>query len=166
MHARGRPWQSVGSRFASELQALSLGLVESRPPTFSTSRWWTVRQAANDSSVFDTTPHDGLKVIVATETVTGGVVASALTAGGILTFYAVTVCAIGRAVRSACGGSRYRMIFDEMPEVHDLVDLCEGVYIARHEGQLLAETELHETVLRLYRSPVSLLQLTGERLER
>ena len=64
----------------------------------------------------------------------------------------------------SCAG--YRIIVDEMPDTRDLVDLIEGVYIARQESQLMLETELHETILRLYRSPASLLQLTGERLRR
>ena len=53
-----------------------------------------------------------------------------------------------------------------MPDTRDLLDLCEGVYIARQEGQLMRETELQETVLRLYRSPETLLQLTGTELKR
>ena len=60
-------------------------------------------------------------MVVASERVAGGTAASSLTAGGILGFYILVVYAIGRALRSACGGSRYKLIFDEMPEVHDLV---------------------------------------------
>lgn len=41
--------------------------------------------------------------------------------GGILGFYVAVVYAIGRAVRAVFGGSRYRLIFDEMPQVQDLV---------------------------------------------
>ena len=69
-------------------------------------------------------------------------------------------------VRTIFGGTRYRLVVDEMPDTRDLSDLCEGVYLARHEGQLLRETELHETILRLYRSPETLLQLTGGSLKR
>ena len=44
--------------------------------------------------------------------------------------------------------------------------LAQGVYLARRSRLLRRETELHETLLRLYRSPELLLRLTGSRLER
>jgi len=150
-----------------DLQNISLALVESRSPLrFDANRWWSLRQAHLDLSVFDVSPADGVQVIVGAETVAGGAAASSLTAGGILGFYIVVVYAIGRAVRGACGGSRYRLVVDELPEVQDLVDLCEAVHMARKQGNLKRETELHEMIQRIYRSPNMLLRLTGERLER
>ena len=108
-----------------ELQNISLSLNAGSPSTsISTTswqhQWWTARQANNDSSTFATTDTDGLQVVVGAEKLAGGSAASSFTAGGILGFYVVVVYAIGRAVRSACGGTRYRLIFDEMPEVHDV----------------------------------------------
>ena len=47
-----------------------------------------------------------------------------------------------------------------------LLDLCEGVYIARREKRLLQETELTEIIFRLFRSSETLLQLTGTELKR
>ena len=41
-------------------------------------------------------------------------------------------------------GTRYRLAIDEMPDTRDVVDLCEGVYIARREGELEQETDLQE----------------------
>lgn len=53
-----------------------------------------------------------------------------------------------------------------MPHTRDVFDLCEAVAIARREGSLLREVELYETILLLYRSPETLLQLTGRALKR
>ena len=58
------------------------------------------------------------------------------------------------------------MALDEMPDVRDLVDLCDGVYIARRQRDLMRETELYETIIRLYRSPDALLTLSGSELKR
>ena len=69
-------------------------------------------------------------------------------------------------VRSVLGGTRHRLTIDEMPDPRDLLDLCEGVYIARREKRLLQETELTETIFRLFRSSETLLQLTGTELKR
>ena len=91
---------------------------------------------------------------------------SSLLAGGLLVFYFGVVYATGRSIRSVLGGTRYRLMVDEMPEPRDLLDLCEGVYIARREKRLLQETELTEIIFRLFRSSETLLQLTGTELKR
>ena len=51
------------------------------------------------------------------------------------------------------------------PEI-TLHELLDGLYIARRRRDLLKETELYEATLRLYRSPETLLQLTGSDLKR
>ncbi len=70
-----------------------------------------------------------------------------------------------RAARSITGGTRYTIGLDELPDSRDLVDLCEGVYIARREADLPKEATMYETILRLYRSPEALLMLTGSELK-
>ena len=107
-------------------------------------RWWSVRQSKRDASPFNTTVDDGVRLVAAADRLAGGTAASSLTGGGVLAFYLLVVVGIGRAVRSSCGGTRYRLAVDEMPDTRDVIDLCEGVYIARREGQLLRETELQE----------------------
>ena len=102
---------------------------------------------------------------MAAERLAGGTAASSFTGGGVLAFYIVVVYAIGRAVRATCGGSRFRLMLEEMPDVKDVVEIIEAIHLARKSGQLRRETELHEMLLRLYRSPAVLLQITGERLK-
>jgi len=63
----------------------------------------------------------------------------------VLAFYLLVVVAIGKCVRDMCGGTRYRIAIDEMPDTRDVVDLLEGIYIARREGELDRETELQES---------------------
>ena len=46
-----------------------------------------------------------------------------------------------------------------------VLDKCALIKYERKSGQLRRETELHEMLLRLYRSPAVLLQITGERLK-
>ena len=43
------------------------------------------------------------------------------------------------------GGTRYRIAIDEMPDTRDVVDLLEGIYIARREGDFYQETLLQES---------------------
>ena len=104
-------------------------------------------------------------MIIAAERLAGGTAASSVTGGGVLIFYVVVVYAIGRAVRNSCGNTRYRIMLDELPDVKDIVEIIEAMHLARKSGQLKRETELQEMLLRLYRSPAVLLQITGERLK-
>ena len=105
-------------------------------------------------------------MVLVADRIAGGNSLGSVLSGGLLAFYALTVYAIGRSIRSVLGGTRYRLMVDEMPDTRDLLDLCEGVYIARREKRLLRETELTEIVLRLFRSSETLLQLTGTELKR
>ena len=46
---------------------------------------------------------------------------------GLIAFYTVFVLGIGRMLRGIFGGTRYRLILDELPRTRDLVDLCEVI---------------------------------------
>ena len=63
----------------------------------------------------------------------------------MLAFYVLVVVAIGKCVRDVFGGTRYRIAIDEMPDTRDVVDLLEGIYIARREGDFDQETLLQES---------------------
>lgn len=128
--------------------------------------WWEMHQADVDASPFNTSVGDGLQVVLVADRIAGGNSLGGVLSGGVLAFYGLTVYAIGRSIRAALGGTRYRIMYDEMPDTRDLQDLCEGVYIARRDKRLMRETELVEIVLRLYRSSETLLQLTGTELKR
>lgn len=80
---------------------------------------------------------------------------------GIVAFYTIIFLGAFNIIRGFTAGSRYRIFLDELPDARDLVDLCDGVYIARRGSDLRREFSLYETILRLYRSPEALLALTG-----
>ena len=136
--------------------------------TGGTEQWWGLHQEETDLSEgkYNTTTQDGLQVVIAADKLAGGAAGSSYASGGLLAFYLAVVYGVGRSIRSVVGLTRYRLMVDEMPDTRDLLDLCEGVYIARREKRLLRETELTEIVLRLFRSSETLLQLTGSQLKR
>ena len=90
---------------------------------------------------------------------------SALGVGGIVAFYSIIFLGAFRIVRGFTADSRHRIHIDELPDARDLVDLCDGVYIARRSSDLERETSLFETILRLYRSPEAMLSVTGSFLK-
>jgi len=130
------------------------------------TEWWAVRQTSNDTSPFGARQGEGLRLIIIADRLAGGSAGSTLFAGGVVAFYSAVVLAIARLLRGSLGGTRYRLVTDEMPHTRDLFDLCEAVAIARRDGSLLREAQLFQTILRLYRSPETLLRLTGGALKR
>ena len=73
--------------------------------------------------------------------------------------------AIGKFIRLFFDRISQRVIYEEMPNTDDLMDLCESIYIARAEGDLHNEQRLYELLIRIYRSPEILIKLTGTGLE-
>ena len=107
----------------------------------------------------------GVHTVVATDRIASNTITVSLGITGIVPFYIIIWYGAFRTVRSFTAGSRYRLFLDELPDARDLVDLCDGVYIARRSLDLMRETELFETIIRLYRSPEALLSLTGGELK-
>jgi len=103
---------------------------------------------------------DGIQLRVASDTLAASAFAQ-IGAGGIVAFYTIIFLGAFNIIRGFTAGSRYRIFLDELPDARDLVDLCDGVYIARRGSDLRREFSLYETILRLYRSPEALLALTG-----
>jgi len=85
---------------------------------------------------------------------------------GVTGFLACLTVVYGlfRTVRTHTTGFRYRIRVDELPDTRDLVDLCDGVYIARLQGDLAREADLYGEIIRLYRSPEALFKLSGEKV--
>lgn len=83
----------------------------------------------------------------------------------VIGLYATFVFAIGKFIRLIFDRISQRVIYEEMPNTDDLMDLCESIYIARAEGDLYNEQRLYELLIRIYRSPEILIKLTGTGVE-
>eukprot|EP00937_MAST-01D_sp_MAST-1D-sp2_P003349 g3349.t1 len=84
----------------------------------------------------------------------------------IAALYIFVLFTIGRYVRLVFMGYATAVIYTEMADTGLLLGLCDGIRIAREEsyhGHLKDEVRLFETLLKLYRSPETLLRLTGDR---
>ena len=123
-------------------------------------------QACSDPTTFGGEAGDGLRIVVATDWVFDSIGWNTMQQGSVLAFYGLIVYGVGRLVRLYVAGRRYGMVLDELVDLRDIHELLDGLYIARRRRDLLKETELYEATLRLYRSPETLLQLTGLDLKR
>ena len=52
-----------------------------------------------------------------------------------------------------------------MPCTKNLYEICEGIYIAQQEGDLVKEKQLFDLLIMLYRSPEALIKISGTDVE-
>jgi hypothetical protein len=126
--------------------------------------WWLANQTAVDPTLAafggSAGPADGLQVIAVCDRIASTAGASFFT-GGIVAFYIAVVLTIGRFLRATFGGAGLRVVYEEMADTATVRELCDGVYLARAEGDLRREHTLFSEVVTLMRSPETLLQVTG-----
>jgi hypothetical protein len=80
---------------------------------------------------------------------------------GIVTVYITIVYAIGRFLRLVFDKESLRVIYCEIPRPDDLVDLATGAAIARHYKDLPMEFRLYNCLIKIMRSPETLIALGG-----
>lgn len=68
--------------------------------------------------------------------------------------------AVARFIRLQCSDLRMRIPYENLPSCDRLLDICEGIYAARAEGELGVEEVLYWTLVNVYRSPHMLLEYT------
>jgi hypothetical protein len=88
---------------------------------------------------------------------TGG----ALLSIGIVTIYITVVYAIGRFLRYVFDKESLRVIYLEIPRTDDFLDLATGASIARHYKDLPMEFKLYNCLIKVMRSPETLIALGG-----
>lgn len=113
------------------------------------------------ASYFDNIcPESGPALVVASDKVLGGILASALTGIGLVGIYVTFVLGIGRFLRLTVANMRVYIPFEDLPDVTRIVTLIEGIYAARSERLFALEEELYGALIRLYRSPELLIAAT------
>ncbi|TNV87609.1 hypothetical protein FGO68_gene11570 [Halteria grandinella] len=154
------PLLSNLSTFASAKLSLNHGLND-------TSLYWTYQVLASDrDGVFKSTSNQddhNLVLIVYNEQVIGSLFGTALQLS-VVGLYATIVIAIGRFLRLAFDRISQRVIYEEMdPETTEqLFEICEGIYIAQLEGDLVKEKRLYDLLIRMYRSPETLIKINRQ----
>ena len=85
----------------------------------------------------------------------------ALLSVGIVTVYITIVYAIGRFLRIVFDKESLRVIHLEIPRPDDFLDLATGAGIARHYKDLPMEFRLYNCLIKVMRSPETLIVLGG-----
>mmetsp|Transcript_15617 Transcript_15617/g.48892 ORF Transcript_15617/g.48892 Transcript_15617/m.48892 type:complete len:422 (-) Transcript_15617:42-1307(-) len=77
--------------------------------------------------------------------------------------YVGVVLTIGNFLRLIFHDSSKRVIYEEVPDTDLLLDLCDGIYLARIQGNLDIEYKLYYELIRIYRSPELLARISEPR---
>jgi hypothetical protein len=80
----------------------------------------------------------------------------------VIALYLTVVLAVGRIIRTAFGSPVERIIYEELPDCTELLELCDGVktaQYARYPNHLVDERHLFRILLRLLRSPEMLIHI-------
>ena len=92
--------------------------------------------------------------------VQGGFIGSFVASRGLAWLYAVFVLGVARMARELTSDLRFKIPYEELPVTKRLTALCEDVYAARAEGELALEEELYWIIIRIYRLPQVLYDMT------
>lgn len=83
---------------------------------------------------------------------------------GLTALYFFVLITIGDTVKTFFRGRLYNVQYTEIPEPDHILELIQGIYLVREEnyvGHLKDEVRIFETLIRLLRSPETLLHVTG-----
>ena len=83
----------------------------------------------------------------------------------VVTFYITFVLLVGSYVRDFLASDPEKITLDEMPHPKKIVDLCEGIKIARYGYDFRTEEYLYTILIELMRSPDYLKILTDSSLD-
>ena len=84
----------------------------------------------------------------------------------VYAFYTAVILVFGEYVRDFCKGEPEKVMLNEMPEPKKMVDLCEGITIARSSHDFRMEKKLYFILIELLREPTYLREITKSSVER
>ncbi|XP_065164464.1 piezo-type mechanosensitive ion channel component isoform X3 [Atheta coriaria] len=83
-----------------------------------------------------------------------------ITGGGIIGLYTTLVFVASRLLRGFFSEICFKIMFDDMPNVDRVLQLCADVYLVREAGEFALEEDLFAKLVFLYRSPETLIKWT------
>ncbi|RZF34695.1 hypothetical protein LSTR_LSTR002777 [Laodelphax striatellus] len=79
---------------------------------------------------------------------------------GIIGMYTTFVIVVHSFIRGFFTGVSFRIMFDDMPYIDRVLQLCRDIYLVRESGELDLEEDLFAKLVFLYRSPETLIKWT------
>ena len=83
--------------------------------------------------------------------------------GGLIGVYLSFVLVLGRFLKLSYTNQRTKILFDELPSTESLRCILEDIDAARAERELAVEEELYWGLIRIYRTPAILYELSKKK---
>ncbi|KAH8409601.1 hypothetical protein KR222_010130 [Zaprionus bogoriensis] len=133
--------------------------------------WWEIRDYCNDSfykNLLKDLPYSDCSSGIVMYTFNDKKFPSTfsfLTAGGIIGLYTTFVLLASRFMKSFIGGQNRKIMFEDLPYVDRVLQLCLDIYLVREALEFALEEDLFAKLLFLYRSPETLIKWTRPKEE-
>ncbi|XP_025831153.1 piezo-type mechanosensitive ion channel component [Agrilus planipennis] len=88
-----------------------------------------------------------------------------LTGGGIIGLYASLVLVAGRLLRGFFSEICFKIMFEDLPNVDRILQLCYDIYLVREAREFALEEDLFAKLVFLFRSPETLIKWTRPKEE-
>ncbi|KAI9996216.1 hypothetical protein PInf_013599 [Phytophthora infestans] len=128
------------------------------------STWWTIEPVVSSSGSNYCSSSYPFCIVAVSDRIVQGLTTLGISSYGLTAVYIFVVVTVGSAVKGFFRGKLYQIQYEELPDPEDVLELVEGIYIARHEhyvGHLKDEVRIFETLVRVLRSPETLIKVTG-----
>ncbi|KAG6622614.1 Piezo-type mechanosensitive ion channel component 2 [Phytophthora cinnamomi] len=128
------------------------------------STWWTITPVIGKSGTNYCSAAYPFCVVTVSDRIVQGLTTLGISSYGLTAVYIFVVVTVGSAVKGFFRGKLFQIQYEELPDPEDVLELVEGIYIARHEhyvGHLKDEVRIFETLVRVLRSPETLIKVTG-----
>ncbi|KAL7693606.1 putative pleckstrin domain, fibronectin type III, immunoglobulin-like, Piezo family [Plasmopara halstedii] len=128
------------------------------------STWWTIEPVVTSSDSNFCSSSYPFCIVAVSDRIVQGLTTLGISSYGLTAVYIFVVVTVGSAVKGFFRGKLYQIQYEELPDPEDVLELVEGIYIARKEryvGHLKDEVRLFETLVRVLRSPETLIKVTG-----
>ncbi|KAM6458388.1 piezo-type mechanosensitive ion channel component 2-like [Liasis olivaceus] len=127
------------------------------------SEWWIVKE--QKPVCLDNGCSKNMEIIICNDKVNPSSLGF-VTAYGIAGLYMSFVLVIGKFIREFFNGISRSIMFEELPNVDRILQLCTEIFLAREAGESELEEQLFAKLIFLYRSPETMIKWTREHKEK
>lgn len=124
--------------------------------------WWEIQDDCNRATPYEFLGIDNcnfLRLIAFSDKAFPSEL-SIISGYGIAGLYTTFVLVVSRLVRGFVAGTSFTIMFDDMPYVDRVLQLCLDIYLVRESGEFTLEEDLFAKLIFLYRSPEMLIRWT------
>eukprot|EP00002_Diphylleia_rotans_P027716 TRINITY_DN5567_c0_g1_i2.p1 TRINITY_DN5567_c0_g1~~TRINITY_DN5567_c0_g1_i2.p1 ORF type:complete len:2292 (-),score=444.02 TRINITY_DN5567_c0_g1_i2:1261-8136(-) len=119
--------------------------------------WWGATQSK--TKIFT---GSGVEILTISDALRDSISATLATAG-IIGLYVGVVLTVGKFLRIYVSNLQQKVIYENLPDPSDLMQLCQDIYAARAEKVHDLEEQLYQELIEIYRSPAEIIERTRDK---